>query len=160
MDPKSGQTNNSPVAKLITLNLLLAAVEMRFWQNGGQTNNSRKGQKVDKLITLRHAYIYIYISLSLSLSLSSLSSFASTHAEDQRCGGFHSGSPAIGPEPFLAWMWSESFCQTVSMLTARRQRGDMVCRFHRRVCAVWWPITRDGWSKGTWAAFFEHLHGL
>ena len=30
MDPKSGQTNNSPVAKLITLNLLLAAVEMRF----------------------------------------------------------------------------------------------------------------------------------
>ena len=61
MRPKSGQTNNSLVAKLITLNLLLAAVNMRFWQNGGQTNNSQKGQKVDKLITLRHVCIYIYI---------------------------------------------------------------------------------------------------
>ena len=61
MDPKSGQTNNSPVAKLITLNLLLASVKMIFRQNGGQTNNSRKGQKVDKLITLRQICVYIYI---------------------------------------------------------------------------------------------------
>ena len=37
--------------------MLLPAVKMRFWQNGGQTNNSQKGQKVDKLITLRHIYI-------------------------------------------------------------------------------------------------------
>ena len=51
--------------KLITLrwqtnsfNLLLAAVRMRFGQNGGQTNNLRKDQKVDKLITIRHIYIY------------------------------------------------------------------------------------------------------
>ena len=58
MDPKGGQTNNSPVARLITLNLLLAAVKMRFWQNGGQTHNLQKGQKVDKLITLQHIYIY------------------------------------------------------------------------------------------------------
>ena len=56
---KSGQTNNFRVAKLITFNLLLAAVRMRFWQNGGQTNSSQKGQKVDKLITLQHIYIYI-----------------------------------------------------------------------------------------------------
>ena len=41
--------------------MLLPAVKMRFWQNGGQTNNSQKGQKVDKLITLRHIYIYIYM---------------------------------------------------------------------------------------------------
>ena len=35
----------SQVAKLITFNLLLAAVRMRFWQNGGQTNNLRKAKK-------------------------------------------------------------------------------------------------------------------
>ena len=49
------------MAKLITLKMLLPAAKMRFWQNGGQTNNSQKGQKVDKLITLRHIYIYIFI---------------------------------------------------------------------------------------------------
>ena len=49
------------MAKLVTLNLLLAAVRMRFWQNCGQTNNLQKGQKVNKLITLRHICIYIYI---------------------------------------------------------------------------------------------------
>ena len=49
--------------------MLLPAVKMSFGQNGGQTNNSQKGQKVDKLITLRHIHIYIYLSLSLYLSL-------------------------------------------------------------------------------------------
>ena len=48
---------------------------MRFGQNGGQTNNSQKCQKVDKLITLRH--IYIYLSLSLLSSLVSLFSLFS-----------------------------------------------------------------------------------
>ena len=41
--------------------MLLPAVKMRFWQNGGQTNNSQKGQKVDRLITLRHTYIHTHI---------------------------------------------------------------------------------------------------
>ena len=53
VDPKCGQTNGFQV--LITFNLLLAAVRMRFWHNGGQTNNSRKGKR----ITLRHIYIYV-----------------------------------------------------------------------------------------------------
>ena len=43
MDPKSGQTDDSPEAKLMTFNLLLAAVRMRFSQNG------------DKLMTLEKA---------------------------------------------------------------------------------------------------------
>ena len=41
---------------LITLKMLLPAVKMRFWQNGGQTNNFQKGHRVDKLITLRHIF--------------------------------------------------------------------------------------------------------
>ena len=34
---------------------------MRFGQNGGQINNSQKGQKVDKLITLRYIHIYMCV---------------------------------------------------------------------------------------------------
>ena len=49
--------------------MLLPAVKMRFGQNGGQTINSQKGQKVDKLITLRHRYIYIYIIQGVSLKM-------------------------------------------------------------------------------------------
>ena len=63
MDPSSGQTNNSPVAKLITFNLLLAAVRIRFWQTVDKGITFEKAKKVDKLITLRHTYIYIYICM-------------------------------------------------------------------------------------------------
>ena len=60
-NPKSGQPSNAPVANLLTIILLLAAVKMRYSKKrkGGQLINFQKGKKADKLITLRHIYIYM-----------------------------------------------------------------------------------------------------
>ena len=112
MNPKSGQTNNSPVAKLITLNLLLVAVKMRFWQNGGQLitlEKAKRCQKVDKLITLQLIYIYIKPPPPLRL-------------RNAMCGVFH-GSPryaVFGMFPFSpseANLRLETLCHKVAILS-------------------------------------------
>ena len=54
-----GQTNTFQFASSCCKNEILT--------NGGQTNNSQKGQKVDKQITLRHIYIYTYIHIYIHI---------------------------------------------------------------------------------------------
>ena len=57
MATKSGQPINFQVANPLTFKMLLPAVKMRFWQNGGQPINFQNGQNVDNPVPLRHIYI-------------------------------------------------------------------------------------------------------
>ena len=99
--------------KLITLYLLLAAVKIRFWQNGGQTHNSQKGQKVDKRITLRHICVYIYIYLYFFICVYTVL----LKTQPPHFGGWNLLLPNFGGIRVLSGLASQTLSKWVSRTT-------------------------------------------
>ena len=117
MATKSGQPINFQGANPLTLNMLLPAVKMIFWQNEGQPINFQNGQNVDNPVPLRHICVCVCVSYPPFCSSTLLAPFCSfANSSSLSCAPFF-----VSLSLCICYSCLRHVCENIILLSCRHR---------------------------------------